>query len=224
MCFIPISSFGLKNDPETVKRFGAAVCVGTTVLAGGAFMDAPAAAASLWARDGVIHIRGSVERGDADTFRALLRDTPGARLVALDGPGGGLREAMAIGDAVRRARLATLVDGGRVACDSACTLIFAAGVRRHYVNAGDVEEGVVGHYGLGYHLAYDLGSRIRPPMKSEVGIRLMDGFYARMGSRAASALARRASISTLWRPNGATALRLGLATSLAAPVTPTGRR
>jgi hypothetical protein len=203
-------TFFLRNELRSVKTLA---CGALTLLA-----SSPSAqAAYLWVSDGTIHIRGAIERGDAEAFQRLLKDNPGARVVALDGPGGALREAISIAEAVRKARLATVVDAARVSCDSACTLIFAGGVSRHYLNAADLAEGVGGHYGLGYHSSYNRGDRVTPPIKSEEGVRLMDAFYARMGSGGASVLARRASISTLWRPNVATALKLRLATSAQPP-------
>lgn len=179
----------------------------------------PAQSAWMSADGPSLTIRGAIEIGDAEKFHKLLVSAAPIRVVHLDGPGGSLREAIKIGQAIRKARLITMVDAGRASCDSACTMLFAAGVARHYVNAQNVQEGVGDHYGLGYHLSYARGDRVNPSMKSDEGVRLMDVYYARMGARAASMLARKASISTLWRPNGASALKLGLATSLSPAVT-----
>lgn len=171
----------------------------------------------MTSRDGVATLRGTIEMGDAERLSALLKREPAIRVLDLDSYGGSVKGAIELGEAVRRARLTTQVDAARSVCDSACTMIFAAGVARHYLNAEALQEGFSGLAGLGYHRSYDRGTRVSPPMLSTEGERLMIRYYRRMGAPSAVTLALRGTISSLWRPNGATALRLGLATSLAPP-------
>ncbi|MBL8590482.1 MAG: hypothetical protein JNK46_18245 [Methylobacteriaceae bacterium] len=190
-----------------------AVCA-VAVLACG-----PARALHLSEQGGVAYLSGSIEEGAADRMRDFLaqkRAQP-IRILYLYSPGGMVSEAIAIGDMIRKAGLATAVDAGRAYCDSACTMVFAAGVRRHYVNADRMEEGLAGHFGLGFHLSRTKGDARTPAMKSEAGSDKMRAYYARMGVPRAIDLCQRAAINTLYRPGGRTALAMGIATSLAAP-------
>ena len=180
---------------------------------------APARAAYFSVSGDEVRLQGSIETGDVERMEALLGERRAAplRVLRLHSPGGNLREGIRLADLVRKHRLATVVDARSAYCDSACTLLFVAGVRRHYVGAERLAEGSEALYGLGFHLASTRGDRANPSMKSAEGERLMATLYARMGTPRATDLARRAAINTLWRPNGATALRLGVATSLSPP-------
>lgn len=214
-CDIAPVSFGIQNDVPGVKaRRGAALFLFAALAAAA---PGPARAAWFSVRDDAVVLRGSIELGDDAQLAAILKGRPDLRVLRLDSYGGSVRGAIALGEAVRRARLATVVDAARDVCDSACTMIFAAGPSRHYLNAASAPEGFNGQSGLGYHRSYDRGSRVRPAMLSQEGERLMIAYYRRMGAPAAVTLALRGAINALWRPNGATALRLGLATSLTPP-------
>lgn len=220
-------AFGIQNDISDVKRHSRLLArLGTIALAVAVSAAASPVAQAAWlSADGpVATLRGAIEMGDADAFKTLLRAHPGIRLLRLDSLGGSVQGAIALGEVVRGARLTTVVDAARDICDSACTMIFAAGVRRHFLNADATQEGFTGHSGLGYHRSYDRGTRVEPSKLSARGERLMHDYYRRMGAAAATTLALRGSISTLWRPNGQTALRLGLATSLAPPPLTTSSR
>lgn len=183
------------------------------------FHSAPASAIRLSQNGSHATLSGQIVEGDADRFRAFMArpQAKAIRVLHLNSEGGSLSEGIAIGKMVRKAKLATAVDGARVFCDSACTLIFAGGVRRHYVNGDQVYEGLQSFTGLGFHLSHTRGDRVRPSMKSHEGSARMIAFYAAMGVPAAAELCRRAAINTLFRPNGQTAMRLGIATSLLAP-------
>lgn len=212
MCDKPSVPFGIQNAPARVKFPCAALaflCV--------AIIPSHARAAWFFVGETELMLRGPIELGDDARLAEALKRRPALRVLRLDSYGGSVKGALELGEAVRRARLTTLVDAARDVCDSACTMIFAAGVARHYLHAETLAEGFNGQSGLGYHRSYDRGSRIAPPTLSREGERLMLRYYARMGARAASALALRGTITSFWRPNGATALRLGLATSLAPP-------
>lgn len=215
-CVIAPVSFGIQNGIRGVKLRAGALTILIATLACAA-APPPAAAAWLSTREGVVTLRGSIEPGDDAALKALLKREPGLRVLRLDSYGGSVRGAIALGEAVRRARLTTLVDAARDVCDSACTMIFAAGAARRYLNAATLPDGFNGQSGLGYHRSYERGNRIRPSMLSQEGERLMIAYYRRMGAPAAVTLALRGTINSMWRPNGATALRLGLATSLDAP-------
>lgn len=212
MCDIATVAFGIQNTLPNVKVALAAFAFFLWFSACGRV-----AAAWFYPGDGELLLRGAIEQGDDARLAAQLKARPDLRVLRLDSYGGSVKGAIALGEAVRRARLATVVDAARDVCDSACTMIFAAGATRHYLHAGDLREGLSGLAGLGYHRSYLRGDRTQPPMLSAEGERLMIGYYRRMGAAAAVTLSRRGTISSFWRPNGATALRLGLATSLAPP-------
>lgn len=179
----------------------------------------PAGAMFLSESDGVARLSGSMEEGAAEKFREFLsqkRDKP-IRVLWLYSPGGVVDEAVKIGELVRKAGLTTAVDGGAAYCDSGCTMVFVAGLRRHYVNADRVEEGLSGLSGLGFHLSRTRGDVRTPAMKSEKGSERMRAYYARMGVPGAYELCAKAAINTLFRPGGKLALATKVATSLAAP-------
>ena len=204
--------FGIQNGPAGVKFRRAALTFFVCTI-----VPSHAQGAWFFAGDANLLLRGVIEQGDDARLATALKRRPDLRVLRLDSYGGSVKGAIALGEAVRRAGLTTLVDAARDVCDSACTMVFAAGVARHYLHAEALAEGFNGQSGLGYHRSYDRGSRIAPPTLSRTGERLMIRYYARMGAKAATTLALRGAINTFWRPNGATALRLGLATSLAPP-------
>lgn len=196
------------------------------------FSRAFAAAIILWASagaagaitlidrgGGVAELRGRFDAGDDKLFAQFLAQPRAQkiRLLWLHSPGGYLEPGLAIGRIVRRSGIATAVDANSAYCDSACTLVFVGGVRRHYVNAQGLLEGQSSLSGLGFHGSFTRGNAINPAMRSDKGTQQMIDFYRAMGSPGAIELMRRAAISTLYRPNGATALKLRIATSLGGP-------
>lgn len=197
-------------------RTFAYACLAALGLAAAA---APASALSFSERDGVAHLQGAFENGDEDAFRSFLEQPRPhkIRVLYLYSYGGKIAPAVRIAEMVRRAGIATAVNATRDVCDSACTLVFAAGVRRHYVDGQYVYEGQSSRTGLGYHPARRLVNMAEGSHLSEGGSEVLRLFYARMGSPRAAELMREAAINTVYRPSGATALRLGLATSLSAP-------
>ena len=169
--------------------------------------------------NGVAELRGRFDTGDEKLFAQFLAQPRAQkiRVLWLHSPGGILSSGLAIGQIVRRSGIATAVDGNAAYCDSACTLVFVAGRQRHYVNAQDIMEGQASLTGLGFHGSFTRGNAINPAMRSDEGTRQMIAYYRAMGSPGAVELMRRAAISTLYRPNGATALKLRIATSLRGP-------
>ncbi|SEP12987.1 hypothetical protein SAMN04487843_10752 [Methylobacterium sp. ap11] len=179
----------------------------------------PTPAMSLSESGDRVTLVGSIVPGDGEAFARFLTG-PNARplrVVYLDSGGGKVLEGIAIGRAIRRAGLVTAVDAQAARCDSACTLIFAGGVRRHYIHGEDVYEGMSGRSGLGFHTAHRPGSRTEATTLNAHGTETMRRFYAEMGQPGAAALVDKAAFNTLYRPSGSTALGLGIATSLQAP-------
>lgn len=167
----------------------------------------------------VATLSGFFENGDEVRFKALL-DRPRAaplRVLYLNSPGGALKAGLDIGRLVRRAGLTTAVEADRHVCDSACTLAFAGGVRRHYVNGARIFEGMTAMTGLGFHPAWRRGNAVNPSLKSDEATSQVRAFYAEMGMPRAAELMDRAAINSMYRPSGRTSLALGIATSLSAP-------
>jgi len=187
------------------------------------FLPAAAAPATatiyLSASGGALHLSGEFENGDEARlaeYLAARRERP-IRVVYLDSFGGQIGAGIKLGRLIRKAGLATAVDARNARCDSACTLIFAGGVRRHYVNAGAVFEGYSSRGGLGYHPAHWRDGSWTQAGFSESGTAMMERFYREMGQPGAVGLMRRAGFTSIFRPSGETAMRLGIATSLAPP-------
>lgn len=179
----------------------------------------PAQAIYLSESAGTARLYGPIEPGDEiifATFLAQARAQP-IRILYLDSFGGGVEAGIKIGLMVRKAQLTTAVDAIANRCVSACTLIFAAGVKRHNVHGEMVEEGYNSASGLGYHTAYFKGDLVHFAVRSDKGANLMNEFYARMGSPGAAGLAAKGKGSSIYRPSGATSLALKIATSLDAP-------
>ena len=180
---------------------------------------APARAIWLSESIGVAKLAGPFDAGDEKIFAAFLekpRPTP-LRVLWLDSRGGVLEAGVKIAALVRKARLTTAVRADAATCDSACTLVFIAGARRHYVNGQTVPEGLSAWTGLGFHGVSLRGDAARPTIKYEGGEQLLAKHYRELGVPGAADLVARAAINTVWRPSGATALRLRIATSLSEP-------
>jgi hypothetical protein len=164
-------------------------------------------------------LTGSFETGDDDKFRAFLaqpRAQP-IRVLYLSSHGGKITPAFEIGRMVRKAGITTAIQADSAVCSSACTFVFAGGVRRHNVNGNAVFEGMTSMSGLGFHPAHRPGDRVQASTMSDTGTSRIRAFYAEMGMPRASELMEKAAINTLYRPGGQTSLNLKIATSLTAP-------
>lgn len=179
----------------------------------------PASAIYLSESGPVATLTGNFGVGDAQTFREFMARprTQAIQVLFLNSPGGAINEAIEIARLVRRARLATAVDASVASCDSACTLVFAAGVRRHYVHGDQIADGFSSMLGLGFHGAHRRGDRITLATKSTEATERMRALFAEMGIPRAATLMAKAGFDTLYRPSGKTAVELGIATSVAAP-------
>lgn len=173
----------------------------------------------LFETGGAVHLSGEFELGDDAKFAAFLAQPREQKLsvVYLDSFGGSIVAGIKIGRLVRKARLTTAVRADAARCDSACTLIFAGGVRRHYIGGADVFEGNSARGGLGYHPAHQRDKAWTHAQYSVKGTDMMVSFYREMGQPRTAELLERAGYSTIFRPNGQTALSLRIATSLGEP-------
>ncbi len=190
-----------------------------SVLAAAGLLCAAASAAnamSIERRGTTLFLSGKIEAGDDLKVRDAL-DAGGIKIVNLDSSGGSIRVAHDIARRIRQDGLSTVVDGSRSRCNSACTLIFAGGVKRHYVNAGGVRDGLGSKVkGLGYHEGNNFsvsGHRIQSGGASSS---MINGYYE-LGSREAASLITKANYKQMYYISQATALSLGIATSLSPP-------
>jgi hypothetical protein len=193
------------------------------ILALAALAAARAHALDISARGPDIFLTGGIELGDHAKFERFLAENRGKtfRTVHLNSPGGWSGDMREIARDIRRRGLNTAVDGSRAVCASACTVLFAAGVQRHYFNADRVPEGVRKadrSPGLGYHGANNSASTILMARQSPgAGMQGIINMYYELGSPAAAGLANKAEPSQLYRINGRTALSMGIATSVSRP-------
>ncbi|MDR6870862.1 hypothetical protein J2Y55_001870 [Bosea sp. BE125] len=189
------------------------------LLAGFFVLTSPARAIWLSESGSVATLSGPFATGDETIFKAFL-DKPRSqpiRVLYLSSAGGKINPAMAIGRMVRNAGITTVVDADSASCASACTYVFVAGVRRHYVNGGNVTEGMNARNGLGFHPVHRDGGRNEGKTFSDKGSERVRAYYAQMGTPRAAELMDKAAFDTFYRPNGQTALTLRIATSLSAP-------
>lgn len=75
-----------------------------------------------------VRVVGTLSQGTAERFRAMLRASPGIETVVLESPGGRLIEARLMADAIKKRRLSTLAVRH---CESACTMVLLAGIKRY---------------------------------------------------------------------------------------------
>ncbi len=180
-------------------------------------MQMPACAIEVAQRGSTIILQGKIDPGDEFIFKDFLAKTkPGQiKAVYLSGPGGFITAAREIAREIRKAGLTTVVDASRSRCYSACTGLFVAGVRRHYVNTSAVSDGG-NKGGLGFHEG-SAPSRTSTRDYSGAATAAMINMYYEMGVPGAATVVSRAANTSIYTVSGATALSLGIATSLAAP-------
>jgi hypothetical protein len=183
----------------------------------------PGAAHALYMSEsnGIATLQGAITDDDPAKFKEFLAQprTVPLRVINLSSSGGRVDAGISIARQVRQAKLTTVVDAASATCDSACTYIFVAGTRRHYLNSDYVSEGLSGgRAGLGFHPAHrKSGSARIDSTSSEVGSSRARQHYAAMGTPRAAELMDKAAFNTLYRIGGQTALSLKIATSLSAP-------
>ena len=126
-------------------------------------VSTPASAIWLSESGQTAWLTGSFENGDDAKFQAFLaqpRAQP-IRVLYLSSHGGRITPAFAIGRMVRKAGITTAIQADSAVCSSACTFVFAGGVRRHNVNGNSVFEGMTSLSGLGFHPAHRPGDRVQ---------------------------------------------------------------
>ena len=170
----------------------------------------------------VVMMSGYVNGGDDALFKDFMADPNNAniKVIRLNSTGGMAGTATRIGRLIRHKNLTTLVDGKTDNCFSACTILFSSGVRRHYINAQLIKDGVYSKPdvmpGLGFHEAHDYRSPHSHPHSGEGTAGVIAAFYE-FGTKNAVDLVTLAPPNKLYYISSQTALNLGIATSLSAP-------
>ncbi len=167
----------------------------------------------------LILARGDIRNGDQNDFKRLLAGRPKGeiRAVVLHSDGGFIHAAGEIGREIRERGLSTVVDAAWGRCVSACTILFAAGTDRIYLNAGGVSDGVSARavHGIGFHEGSSASSRDSNGYSGR-GTAQVIGLLYEFGVPGAADLTRKASPDAVYMVSAKTALDIGLATSLGA--------
>lgn len=167
-------------------------------------------------------LKGTIKAGAYVILREFLAEPRPIKLrvLYLESPGGRVEDATQMARDIRKAGLITAVDGNKP-CRSACTMLFAAGVQRHYFNHAQVKDELIvkysGHPGLGYHQAHDRGISGTERSYSGRGTHNLINVYYEHGSPKAADFATKAGENEMYFVSGPTALANGLATSLSPP-------
>ena len=195
-----------------VRRNAFSGC-GKLALALGVFLSLGAHAGEIRASGRIITISGEIVPGDQFKFRDLLKET-GAAAIRLNSPGGDIYTAGEIARQIRAARSSTIVDAARDSCISACTILFAGGQRRLYLNAERVgESSDPGDFrGLGFHQA-NHPDQAGPGRYSGEGTAQMKSLYYEFGVPNAATLAKNASPDEVFLITGREAVAMGIATA-----------
>lgn len=164
-----------------------------------------------------ILLSGTIQAGDEFKFKELVDGAGGKiRIVRLNSGGGGVEAAGQIGRIIRKHGMTTIVDAAASRCGSACTIIFGAGASRHYLNATRMADGPVSpkaYRGLAFHEGSSPLSRAAHRYSGPATAAVI-GWYYEFGISAARSLATQAPPNGMYQVSGATALSMGIATSL----------
>lgn len=191
------------------------------LLASLAAASSPAWSIEIARQGNAVILSGPIKLGDEYVFRDRLvaEGATGVRTIWLSSGGGSLDATFEIARRLRREGWTTAVDAQRMRCASACTILFSAGVQRHYLNADRIMSGVVlpaQSRGLGYHQGNSSTSR-QPAGFSGAATGYVIGAYHEFGTPAAARLPDLAPPDRLYVLSGTEALAKGIATSLSPP-------
>jgi hypothetical protein len=188
------------------------------MLATCAFMMAGQAnAIELSQRGSVATLTGGIRDGDEFILRDFLArpEASQIKVIYLHSPGGKVDPARVMARAIRATGLTTAVDGSKAFCNSACTGLFTAGVARHYINAPAADRDGGANLGIGFHEGNSVGQAGRG--YSGGATAGMINTYYEMGVPGAAQVVTKAAFNKMHYVSGATAMSLGIATSLQRP-------
>lgn len=109
--------------------FAAAAILPWAALAQEEIFDKPGSVTPVAGHPELILIEGVIDQGLAARFAVTQRIAPQATTVVLQSPGGLVGEAVLIANAIRAAKMDTVILPDLV-CNSSCVFIFAGGVNR----------------------------------------------------------------------------------------------
>jgi hypothetical protein len=170
-------------------------------------------------RGNAAYLIGGIKLGDSSAFEQFMArpEASSIRVFHLNSGGGSIANAMAIARKIRSLGGKTVVDGRQV-CSSACGLIFAGGVTRHYINTGGLTDRLGGQRaGLGFHEGNNANADGRGVQYSGGASQAMIANYYALGAGGAAQFVTKAGHRQMYFISGATALSSGLATSLSPP-------
>jgi hypothetical protein len=185
-------------------------------------LSGAAQAITITQKGDAAYLSGAIKPGAYVTLREFLAEPRSTKLrvLYLTSTGGKVEDATLMARDIRRAGLITAVDGTKP-CRSACTMLFAAGISRHYFNHAKVKDELIDKYqgraGLGYHQAHGSGISGKERNYSGRGTHNLINVYYEHGSPAAADFATKAGQNQMYFVSGPTALAHGLATSLSPP-------
>jgi hypothetical protein len=188
-------------------------------LLAGVFQAATAMALEFSQRGNAITVSGPIKPGDNVAFEEFMAqpDRSDIKIFHLNSNGGTIGVALDIARSIRKRGGTTVVDA-RNSCESACTVIFAGGRNRHYINANNLQDRLGGaRGGLGYHEGNNSNSDGRGRQYSGGASQAMNNAYYELGSGGAGQFMVKAGFRDMYRISGPTALSSGLATSLSPP-------
>ncbi len=170
----------------------------------------------------LIVLKGGICPGDDAKFVAFLATVdPSIRTIKLTSGGGNGQAAQAMGVVIRERGYSTYVDGSKDRCASACTHIFASGVKRYYAGAGSIVTGPDSTRGLGYHYPNSRHTDETDADKDKgfnaMTVPYLNSMLSPDGAKAVIALMSGNRTPKVTWLNGDEALRAGIATSLVAP-------
>jgi hypothetical protein len=99
-----------------------------------------------------VRITGEFELGLTRRLRTVLRDTPGAREIILESPGGYVGQGRAVARLIEERGLATRVE---TSCESACVIAFLSGTHRTLMRGARLGFHPYRMEGLGAHPSID---------------------------------------------------------------------
>lgn len=161
-------------------------------------------------------LSGSIKSGDQYKFRDLIAAHANVKIIELKSTGGNIVAAGEMGRQIREKSLTTSVDGATSVCGSACTILFAAGVQRLYINGEMIKDGPgspKNGRGLGYHEGNSfLANGKRGQSGSATGAVI--NWYYEFGAKQAAELATKADWKHFYYVSSPRALQMGLATEI----------
>lgn len=168
-----------------------------------------------------IMLSGAIRSGDEFAFKELIESPAGqkVRIVRVNSGGGFVYVAGEIARLIRKRGLATLLDARSGRCASACTLLFAGGVARHFANGQAIQDGIASlkeYRGLAFHEGSSALS-VAANGHSGQATAHMVGFFYEFGVGSARNLITKAPPNRVYQISGPTALTMGIATSTSMP-------